>query len=399
MLLSLVYGVGLRSAEIANVRAQLEPLHARPWTAIDLAAFADGLRHARSGRAAWPYRRHRPEEIIHIAENLLLLQRPDGGWPKNVDWLRVLGDDDRAILPWGLVPVHPGNRNARRWARSTIDNHNVHPQIRYLAEVHRQTELDVLRDASLRGIDYLLRQQRPSGGWSGADLDAVTFNDDVTQGVLAFFREVLSDRTLYGFVDRERTSHLERAYASGIAYILRCQIEVRGRSTGWAQQHAHEDCRPLGGRRHEPAAIASRETVSVVRLLMGIDRPGADVVQAIRSAARWLDETKLTGIRVVSVPTAPIESRYRTIRADRVVIEDPDAEPIWARFYDLRTGRPVFATSQGAEVDALEKVDRTSRSNYAWYDDEATDLLRIEYPAWERRRAPVPDGRGPRGTR
>jgi len=41
--------------------------------------------------------------------------------------------------------------------------------------------------------DNLLGHQHPDGGWRGADLDAITFNDDLVTGITALLCEIRKD--------------------------------------------------------------------------------------------------------------------------------------------------------------------------------------------------------------
>ena len=59
--------------------------------AIDISGFEDDIRHwMYGGGKGMNYERYESADIIAIADNLLLFQNPDGGWPKNVDWLGKL---------------------------------------------------------------------------------------------------------------------------------------------------------------------------------------------------------------------------------------------------------------------------------------------------------------------
>src|SRR5689334_4642598 len=100
--------------------------------------------------AAW----YRSDEAIRIANNFLLYQRHDGGWPKNIRMAEPLKPADRAKV------IDEADLND-----STIDNSATWTQLRYLARVYDGTHDDRYRDAFNRGLDYLLRAQYPNGGW------------------------------------------------------------------------------------------------------------------------------------------------------------------------------------------------------------------------------------------
>jgi hypothetical protein len=118
---------------------------------VDLSGFRDGIEHYQLEAEKLDYPRYRPEQIVEIAENLILYQSADGGWPKNLDWLRVVTVEE------ALKEMAP-----RLQLGSTLDNRNISPQIRYLAQVYRQTGLPRYRNAAEKGIQYTLSSQRES---------------------------------------------------------------------------------------------------------------------------------------------------------------------------------------------------------------------------------------------
>jgi PelA/Pel-15E family pectate lyase len=120
---------------------------------------------------------------------------------------------------------------------------------------------------------------------------------------------------------------------------------------------------------------------------MSIDDPSPEVREAIEGAVAWFEAVKITGIRIDSVADSSQPSGE-----DRVVVEDPAAPPIWARFYELDTNRPFFSSRcEVPECDddpyfmrrySLAEIDNERRVGYAWYGDWPNRLLSVDYPAW-----------------
>ncbi|MDP2208566.1 MAG: pectate lyase [Bacteroidota bacterium] len=69
---------------------------------------------------------------------------------------------------------------------------------------------------------------------------------------------------------------------------------------------------------------------------------------------------------------------------DRVVVEDPQAPPIWARLYELGTNKPLFCNRDGVPIYSLAEVDRERRSGYSWYTYEPDRVFK-EYPNWQKK--------------
>lgn len=323
---------------------------------IDLSGFRDGIHH-------WQMNHGRdrddprltPEQFVEIADNLLRYQNPDGGWPKDIDWL--------AIIPKADVEAIAGDR----LHRSSLDNRNTCPQIRYLAEVFNRTEEERYRDAALRGLAYVLAEQRPSGGWRGADVDAITYNDDVMLNCMELLHEVGTGVEPFGCVDEAHRAKAAAAFERALDVTLRCQIVVDGVKTAWCQQHDHETLAPVKARSYELPSITPSESAAIVRFLMSLKNPSADVIAAVDAAVAWCESVKIEGIRIERIEIDPERFKAHTAKFDRIVVEDPDAPPIWVRFYEIDTGRPFFCNRDGVKVYTLAEVALERRTGYGWY--------------------------------
>ena len=350
----------------------------RIWEPISTEAFADSISHAvmKYEERKAPYEQYSPGQIVHIAENLLAGQNADGGWPKNKDWTRAYLADERSGL---------------RGGPSTLDNRSTWAQVDYLARVYQQTGLERYADAAIRGIEYILGEQRESGGWSGLDVEAITFNDDVMTGVLRTLKAVIEDRELYGFTGDVLLGRVESSYDKGLTCVLKCQIKVGGRLAAWCQQHDHKTLKPVWARAFEPPSIVTEESVSVVRFLMSINNPSPEVIESIQSAVAWFDRVKIHGLRIEDIKAEPVQFAYHWSDIDRVEVKDPDAPPIWTRYYDLDTEKPIFCTRQRQITSSYTDLSRERRTGYSWYGYYPARLLGEEYRGWQQKWAPGRD--------
>jgi PelA/Pel-15E family pectate lyase len=344
------------------------------YRAIDVTPFADAVRHWQNkyGRDRNDAR-YAPEQIVEIGDNLLRYQNPDGGWPKDVDWLAIIEYEEVRRLRGHTLD------------RSTLDNRNTYGQIEYLAQVYEQTGFERFRAAAQRGLDFILSEQRPTGGWRGADVDAITFNDDVMTGVMGLLRDIRQGAAHFAWLSAESRERVEEALRKGIAATLACQIVVDGKKTGWCQQHDHATFAPVKARTYELPAICSAETVSVARFLMELPEPTPEVVAAIEGAVAWLEGVKIGGIRVERIPIEPVRFENHTAKEDVIVVSDPAARPVWARYYEIETNRPFFCNRDGRKVYSLAEVALERRTGYGWYGYWPAALLAEEYPVWKAR--------------
>ena len=68
---------------------------------------------------------------------------------------------------------------------------------------------------------------------------------------------------------------------------------------------------------------------------------------------------------------------------DRVVVNDPSAPPLWARFYEIGTNRPIYSGRDSVIRYSLAEIELERRVNYSWLGPYAADLLDRDYPRWK----------------
>ncbi|HEY8460197.1 MAG TPA: pectate lyase, partial [Blastocatellia bacterium] len=314
-------------------------------------------------------------EATRIADNVLLYQRESGGWPKNIDMAVVLSERAKAAVA-----------KEKSADDSLIDNGATYTQMAYLARVFNATGQSRFKDGFIRGLDYLLKAQYENGGWPQyyprltGYYKRITFNDDAMAGVLELLRGIARKDAAYSFVDEARRARAENAVARGIEVILKTQIVVNGKRAVWCAQHDEVTLAPAPARSYEHASLSGSESVGIVRFLMGVENPDDRIIEAIESAIAWFKESKLSGIKVVEKPLSPLQTGAGGF--DRVVVEDPDAGPLWARFYEISTGRPIFSGRDGVIKYSLAEIEHERRIGYGWYTSAPAELLEKDYPAW-----------------
>ncbi len=348
---------------MAIVLCTLSPAQAEE-SPIDISLFRDSISHWNNehGRDRNDPRLD-PKDFVAIADRLLAYQNPDGGWPKNVDWLLDISVDDVRSIKGASM------------SRSTLDNRNVYPQVRYLVEAHKRSGEDRFMASAIRGLDFIVGEQRASGGWRGSDVDAITYNDDVMTGVMELLLDLSRGEHPFDVVAPEQRMVANASLTRAVDATLRCQIVVDGALTGWCQQHDHKTFKPVAARSYELPAICPAETTSIVHLLMKMDSSDARIEQAIDGAIRWLEASALTGIRLERFEIEPVRFRNHTATMDIRVVEDESAPLLWARYYDIETGQPFFCNRDGTKVYALADVALERRTGYGWYGAWPARLL------------------------
>lgn len=314
------------------------------------------------------------DEARAIAASVLLYQSPEGGWPKNVD---MTAPPSAEFL---------GNTDSDHRA-PTIDNHATTTQLAYLARVLTAAGGDpALRAAFERGFDYLLAAQYDNGGWpqffplKKGYYTHITYNDNAMVNVLMVLRDAAQGREPFAFVDEARRTRAAAAVAKGIDCILRTQVRQEGKLTAWCAQHDERTLAPAPARKYEHPSLSGSETVGIVRFLMSVPQPTPEIVASVEGAIAWLERVKLTGVREDHPPAPDLPHKH-----DRVLVPAPGAPPIWARFYELGTNRPIYSGRDGVVRYDLAEVEPERRGGYAWHNDAPQKLLERDYPRWRRK--------------
>lgn len=318
---------------------------------------------------------YQTDEAARIADQVALYQKDNGGWEKNLDMTTMLTEIERQTLA----------KKKSDLTETTIDNRTSYTQVAFLAKVIAgslqkttpPTNFPKHREAFFKGLDYLLASQYEAGGFpqffplKKGYYTHITFNDDAMIGVLELFRDIAKRREDYLFVDEERRSKAEKAVEKAIPLILKLQVEVDGRKTVWAAQYDENTLKPAAARAFEPASLTAGESVGIVRFLMLDSAPDQATIDAIESAVEWYRATKIEGVR------------WERRNGENVIIKDKKAPPVWARFYEIETMKPIFIGRDAVIRYDVMQIEAERRNGYAWYVSEPNELLEKDYPKWK----------------
>ena len=302
------------------------------------------------------------EEGRRIADNVLTWQTPHGSWPKNRDTASEPFDGKSDDL------------------HGTFDNSATIGELRFLARAFRATNEPRYQQAFLKGLSHILEAQYPNGGWpqyyplSKGYHRHITFNDNAMVRILELLRDV-SESSDYGFLEMQYRTQAKAAVTKGIDCILHTQIEQDGKLTAWCAQHDEKTLEPAWARSYEPPSISGAESVGVVRFLMSVEEPTPAIIAAVEGAVGWFRSTTIHGIRLETFTDAAGQD-------DKRVVVDPDAGPIWGRFYEISSNRPIFLDRDSVVRYSFSELGQERRTGYAYYGNWATRLITDAYPQW-----------------
>jgi len=352
-----------------------------------------------------PKERYAQAEALRIADIILSFQTPAGGWSKNLDLTqhrRAPGErfstDNTSRFPSSSDNDAPRDQG---WNYvGTFDNDATVTQLRFLAKViralsltrevkngtatptrtgqSRPTSEKEYRAAFLRGLDYIFAAQYPNGGWpqvwplQGGYHDAITYNDNAMIQVLELLRDVAAGLNEFDFVAAKTRTRASESVKRGIHCILETQIVISGHRTVWCQQHDPLTLQPCSARNYEMPGESSAESASIIQFLMKEPKPSQQIIVAVEAAAAWFENTKIKDVA------------YRFAgESGRLLVDVPGSSPLWARYYDIATQRPIFGDRDKTIHDNVNEISKERRNGYAWYRDTPAHAL-DQYSAWHK---------------
>ena len=312
------------------------------------------------------------EEAREAAGRVLVYQSEHGGWPKNTDLF------DR-ISPEKLAKLQKDGR------ANTIDNGATTLPMRFLAMVHGAAPDEKYQAAFARGVDYLIESQYPNGGFpqfyplrGDKYYSRITYNDGAMGRAMALLRDVAGGEAPYDLVDETTRAKAARAVELGIDCILKTQVVQAEKPTAWCAQHDEKTLEPAWARAYEPPSLSGSESVGIVRFLMSIEKPTPEIIAAIEGAVAWFKSVAIEGIRQDRI-------RRDDGRTERILVPDPDAPLLWARFYELDTNRPLYLDRDSVFRYDYSEISYERRSGYSYNGTWPATLLETEYPAWRKK--------------
>lgn len=272
-------------------------------------------------------------------------QQLDGGWKKT--YTETQGD----------------------WAKSTIDNKATYSEIRRLASEYTKTNDSKYSEAAIKGINFLLNMQYSNGGWpqvyqASGYHQHITYNDDAMINVMILLDEISNKTGDFGFVDDTLADKCKTAVSKGVDCILKCQFIYDGKLTVWGQQHDEVTLKPASARAYEIPSLCAKESATIVSFLKTRSQT-PEITKSIKAAEDWFNSVKITGIKVVKE------------NGDVVVKNDSSVTtPIWARFYEIGTNKPIFVGRDSVMKYNLSEIEQERRTGYSWYGNWGASVVK-----------------------
>ncbi len=290
---------------------------------------------------------YRSAERDEVVEHVLGWQTEEGAWPKNVD--TTSGPPTEIKL------------------EGTFDNHATTFELRFLARCQREKPEETVAKAFNKGLDHIFAAQYESGGWpqyfplKKNYTSHVTLNDQLMVDLLGLLRDVSKPEKDFAWVDEGRKKEARERMEKGVDLLLKLQVVTDGRKTIWAAQYDPKTLEPAAARKFEPVSLATAESAGVMSFLATLERT-SEIDEALQAGLAWFEANGVEGYR------------YGGKGESRLLYRDDEGTKLWARFYDIQTGKAVLGRRDGRIVESVDELDEERREGYAWYGDWGRDL-------------------------
>ncbi len=259
------------------------------------------------------------------------------------------------------------NNRGRGKNNSSLDDGQTQSAIQLIVEVDKALEFrnQAIHESAVIALDALLRAQFPNGGfpqvWTGpvkaqpAVKASFPEYDWRTEGRIKNYWDMytLNDNVTGYVADTLITAHKvyeDQKYLTALKklgdFLLLAQMPDP--QPGWAQQYSYE-MKPIWARKFEPPGVSGDETQEVLETLIKIARVTSDrkYLEPIPRAVAWLKSSLL-----------------------------PDGQ--LARYYELKTNRPLYMTRQGDRY-SLTYDDSKLPAHYGWKTESRLEDLGKQY--------------------
>lgn len=212
-------------------------------------------------------------------------------------------------------------------------------------------------DGFERGFQCLLDIEKPQGGWPQRSnypdddlyFNYVTLNDGTLKDIVFVLLKAYRI-----FPEEERYLN---AAKRGCEFLL--TVQGNGGSSdqmGWAQQYNDQN-QPAWARNFEPLAICSRATVSAMESLLEMYLMTNDTkwIEPIPHALEWLYNSKITWE------------------------EEGEQKTGWARFYELKTNKPIYGLEFGRGFIKPYVYEDPFRSGYDFRGQFGIDAFKAKW--------------------
>ena len=284
-----------------------------------------------------------------IADRVVEWQSSAGAWTKGIDYSRP---------PAGGEP-------ADVWSRGTFDNEATSAELRFLARVIAANDPERARPwraAFLRGLAYVFDSQYPNGGFpqvyplAGSYHDAITYNDSAMLRALAILRDVAERKAGLRVRAGGAKGRGREAPAAGRRLHPRHPDQDSGRPAHGVVPAARcADGTALRGRNFEPIAASASESASICQFLISLPEATPAVSSALDDAIAWFERVALHDVEW-----------HRPNVSGNGLIAVPGAAPLWARFYEIGTDKPIFGDRDRTIHYNVTELSSERRLGYQW---------------------------------
>ena len=241
------------------------------------------------------------------------------------------------------------------------------------------TKREDCKASFIKGLNFITAAQYPNGGWpqvyplEGKYHDDIAFNDNAITNILELLQGIASNEPSYAFLDEAQRKQAADALEKGINCLLKTQIVQDGRKTVWCSQFDPLTLQPSSARKMEPATLSGLESARTLKFLMSLTHPTPEIVACIESGLKWFEDARITGMGT------------KEVDGKTIYVADPASTEVrWARFYDLKTSKPVFPGRDGVLYETFEAMAAKNKLGYDFYTSQPNSIITNGQKKWRK---------------
>lgn len=306
------------------------------------------------------------DQAIQTADNVLLYQLSDGGWPKGIYYPSVLSPAEIANVS-----------NAKSQMSSCLAGRSTLAEIHFLCYMYQNSARRKYKKAAEDGISFLIKSQFDNGGWPlliGEAHPVISLSDNSFIEVMTQIWRISEGKMPYDFVSDDLRKKCAEAFNNGINFILRTQCYQNDKPAIWFSCYDAQTLQPIAGSAQELKALNTQISDNLTTLLMSLSNPPEHVTRAIEGAVSWYKENKISGWARENFVNKQGKRDFR-------FVEDKHAPDMWALYYDPATNRPMFCENDGTIIASFDELTYEARKSMSWYNNDGGKLIRT-YQKW-----------------
>jgi pectinesterase len=266
-------------------------------------------------------------------------------------------------------------------------NMNYAYEMQHLAKVYCTNRDIRYRDAFVKSLLTILDTQSDDGAWkrfnvmnecSNISHVHIAYGQSSMVAIMNLLLDIFTNSEYLEPLNlsSEIKQNAAKAFNKAVSCILNAQIIVNNKATIWGDQYIVHNLSHNGNLKCNMSAYNIIKSVDFVRLLMRVDLPSQEMINAIVCAVDWFEQNKI-------VTVCFKERNHGPKILQSQVINNNMLEPTWALFYNLNNAMPLVLDKKVFRQFAIVELGSKSFCGRPFYTNEPRAIIE-EFSVWSK---------------